>query len=69
MANNSIEILRENIKKYRKAKGYTQIKLSLLAGLTSNYVSEIERGRYVPSLKKMFQIAEALGIEPYKLLM
>lgn len=62
MANSTIKLVQENIKKYRIIKGFTQEKLSETAGISSDYLSEIERGKKVPSLKRLILIAEALEI-------
>ena len=69
MANSTTENIRNNIKKYRNNKGFTQDKLSELAGVSTDYISEIERGKKVPSIKRLDKIAMALGIPAYKLLM
>ena len=66
MANSTIEQLRKNIKKYRLEKGLTQEKLSELTGISTDYLSEIERGKRTPSIKRFVLITEALDIEPYK---
>lgn len=68
MANSTIEILRINIKKYRLEKGLTQEKLSELTGISTDYLSEIERGKRVPSFKRFDKIAQVLEIEAYKFL-
>ena len=47
----------------------TQDKLSELTGISSDYLSEIERGKRVPSLKRLIMIADAMNIPAYKLLM
>lgn len=62
MANSTIKLVQENIKKYRIIKGFTQEELSETAGISSDYLSEIERGKKVPSLKRLILIAEALEI-------
>ncbi len=64
MTNSTIKLIQENIKKYRKQKGLTQEQLSELAGISCDYLSEIERGKKVPSLKRFILIADALEI-PY----
>lgn len=66
MANSTTEILRNNIKKFRESKNLTQEKLSELAGISADYLSEIERGKKMPSIKRLIQISEALDIEIYK---
>lgn len=66
MANSTIEIIRENIKKYRNEKKLSQIQLALRCSVSAEYLSEIERGKRVPSLKRLLTIAHALNIEPHK---
>lgn len=66
---NSTEItLRINIKKYREKAGLTQEQLSEAADISADYLSEIERGKKTPSMKRFFKIANALKIPAYKLL-
>ena len=69
MANSTIDLVKHNIKKYRLEKKLTQDKLSELTGISPDYLSEIERGKRVPSLKRLIMISEALNIPAYKLLM
>ena len=69
MANATFEIIRQNIKKYRNERNLSQVQLAMKCSLSSEYLSEIERGKRAPSLKRLFKIAEALGSEPHKLLM
>lgn len=57
-----------NLKWYRFSKGYTQEKLAELSNLTPKYISDLERGKFSPSLSKIGAIAKALDIEPYLLL-
>jgi len=66
MTNSTIKLLQNNIKKFRLEKGYSQIQLSMMAEISQDYLSEIERGKKTPSLKRLLIIAEALGVEPYK---
>ena len=69
MANSTTDNIKNNIKKYRNDRGFTQEKLSELAGVSTDYISEIERGKKVPSIKRLDKIAIALGIPAYKILM
>jgi len=69
MANSTIENIQNNIRKYRLANNLTQEKLGELCNISPDYISEIERGRKTPSLKRLIMIAEGLKIEPYKLLL
>lgn len=57
-----------NLKWYRINKNYTQEQLAEFSGLTPKYISDLERGKFSPSLGKIESIAKALGIEPYSLL-
>lgn len=57
-----------NLRWYRFNKGYTQEKLAELSNLTPKYISDLERGKFSPSLSKIGSIAKALEIEPYLLL-
>ncbi len=67
MSNSTINIFRNNLKYYRKKIGLSQEELSEISGISSDYLSEIERGKKTPSFKRMDLIAEALNIEVYKL--
>mgnify|MGYP003293752909 CR=1 FL=1 len=66
MANSTKDIFRHNLKFYRNKLNLTQEKLSELLGISSDYLSEIERGKRTPSIKRFVLIAEALDVEPYK---
>lgn len=59
-----------NIAYYRKLAGYTQEELAEESGLSRTYISRIEAPNLVVtiSLEVLFQIADALRVEPYQLL-
>ena len=63
MTNSTIRLVQENIKKYRKQKGLTQLQLSVMAEISKDYVVAIECGKRIPSLKRLIQIADALKID------
>jgi transcriptional regulator with XRE-family HTH domain len=69
MTNSTILKIKENIKKYRSLLNLSQEKLSETAGVSTDYISLIERGKRTPSIKRLCLIANVLGIEPYQLLM
>jgi transcriptional regulator with XRE-family HTH domain len=51
------------IKHYRKIKNYSLKQLEELSGVSASYVNRLERGeRKSPSITKILQLAEALGI-------
>lgn len=59
----------ERIAYYRRRRGYSQTVLSGLVGRSEEWLSQIERGaRDLDKLSTIIQVAEALKIEPKKLL-
>lgn len=66
MANSTILLLQTNIKKFRIEKKLSQEALSEKAGISCDYLSEIERGKKTPSIKRLCLIADALEIDIYK---
>ncbi len=69
MTTSTIKNLQSNIKKYRLQKGLTQEKLAEFCNISPDYISEIERGKKTPSLKRLIIISDILKVETYKLLM
>lgn len=59
----------DNIKFYRKKAGLTQIALAGKIGKTVEMVSQLENNVSATRLVVVEQIAEALSIEPYQLLL
>jgi len=53
---------------YRKLKGMTQEQLALEAEMERSYVSDLERGTRNPSVRALGRLAQALGIEPHRLI-
>lgn len=64
-----IKIFGSKQKRYRIKQGLSQEKFSALCGLHRTYISDIECFQRNVSLENIQKIAEAFGIEPYKLLM
>lgn len=52
----------ENLKKYRKLKGYTQSELAEKAGISVPFYANFERGAKGLSLKNMSALATALDV-------
>lgn len=64
-----VQLLGENVRRYRKLRGLTQEQLALDTEMERSYVSDLERGTRNPSVRAVGRLAEALGIEPHLLLM
>ena len=62
-----LHIFAKNVRKYRIIKGISQEKLAELAGLHRTYISAIECYRRSIALENVLRIADALGIDTYKL--
>lgn len=55
-----LQILGQNIAKYRHKKNISQEKLAEIVDLSREYITRVERGQKNISLKKLFAIADAL---------
>jgi transcriptional regulator with XRE-family HTH domain len=58
-----------NLRKFRNAKGISQMKLAELCDTSLNYIGEIEIGRRFPSLPLIEKISQALNVEPFRFFM
>jgi len=56
-----------NLKRYRMLQNASQLSLSLTAGLTHNFINDIENCKKGISAKTIAKLCEALRIEPYQL--
>ncbi|WP_277656222.1 helix-turn-helix domain-containing protein [Seleniivibrio woodruffii] len=56
------ETLGNQIRKYRKKKGFSQEKLAEKANISAKYLGEVERGEYNISASLLYDIATALEI-------
>ncbi len=65
---NILHIFAENVRFYRKQQKLSQEQLAELSNLHRTYISAIEREQRNISLTNVQNIADALKIEPYKLL-
>lgn len=52
----------ERVRFYRQARGKTQAVVAGLAGVTEDYLSQIERGLKTPSTGLLHRLARALGV-------
>lgn len=62
-----IKVFGTNVRKYRRERNLSQEKFAEVCGLHRTYISDIECFRRSISLDNIQKIADALGIETYKL--
>ena len=63
-----IKVFGTNVRSYREAKDLSQEAFADKCGLHRTYISSIERFQRNVSLENIQKIADAFGIEAYKLL-
>ncbi len=64
---NILKVFGTNLRKYRNELGVSQEKFAEMCGLHRTYISDIERFQRSIALSNVQKIADALGIETYKL--
>ena len=62
-----IKVFGSNVKKYRTELGVSQEKFAEMCGLHRTYISAVECYRRSISLENIQRIADALGVDTYKL--
>ncbi|MCL2276490.1 MAG: helix-turn-helix domain-containing protein [Treponema sp.] len=62
-----MKIFVHNMKKYRKYRHISQMKLAEMLNTSTSYIGEIEINARVPSMEMVEKIAKALKIEPFRL--
>ena len=62
-----IKVFGTNLRTYRNKLGVSQEKFAEMCGLHRTYISDIERFKRSIALENVQKIADALGIETYKL--
>lgn len=55
------QIVGQRIQKIRRAKGLTQQQLAEMVGISTNYLSDVERGKSSARIDKLVAIINALG--------
>lgn len=55
--------LGNNIRKYRKAKGYRQLDLAVALDVSEEYISRVENGLKSLSLRRLFKLADILEVK------
>jgi len=61
-------IVGANVKRLRLAEGLTQEQFAEKSGFSQQYLSGLERGRRNPTVVTLFELAQALGVEPQDLI-
>ena len=64
-----VKVFGTNVKRYRQALGISQEAFAEKCGMHRTYISAIECFRRSISLENIQRIADALGVEPYRLLL
>src|SRR5215471_7984490 len=62
------DILKENIRKYRKRRELSQFALASQIDISTNFLADIEAGNTWVSAQTLIKLAKAFDIEPYELL-
>ena len=62
------KIFGQNVRRLRKARGFSQEELAERAGLHRTYIGSIERGERNVSLKNIAAIAQALDVNVTELM-
>lgn len=62
-----VKVFGTNLRTYRKELGVSQEKFAEMCGLHRTYISDIERFQRSIALDNVQKIADALGVETYKL--
>jgi transcriptional regulator with XRE-family HTH domain len=55
----------KNLKKYRKARGISQMRLASLCDSSTGYIGQIEIGNKFPSIEMIEKMCQVLEIKPY----
>ena len=62
-----MQVFAYNMKKYRKKRRISQLKLAEMLNTSTSYIGEIEINNKSPSMEMVERIAKALCIEPFRL--
>lgn len=62
-----VKVFGMNLRKYRNELGVSQEKFAEMCGLHRTYISDVERFQRSIALDNVQKIADALGVETYKL--
>jgi transcriptional regulator with XRE-family HTH domain len=63
------KLVGRNLARLRREKRFTQERFAEVAGVTQQYVSDIERGLRNPTIVSIYNLATALGVNHVELVM
>ena len=63
-----VQLLGENVRTLRRERGLSQEELAFQAGMKRSYLSDLERGTRNPTVRALGRLAEALAIDPARLI-
>ena len=58
-----LNLLGQNIKKYREARKLRQVDIAIALDCTYEYICRVERGQKYLSLRKLFELADILEVD------
>ncbi|WP_010254396.1 helix-turn-helix domain-containing protein [Treponema primitia] len=61
--------LGKNLKRFRAKQKLSQLQLAVKAGLTHNFINDLENGKKWLSPQTLVKLSKALKLEPYQFLM
>ena len=56
------KLVGRNVARLRKGKGLTQEVIAERSGISQQYLSDLERGLRNPTIIRLYEIAQALGV-------
>jgi transcriptional regulator with XRE-family HTH domain len=68
MSDKTLRKVADNVRKARYEAGLTQLELAKKSGLSTNYISRIERADVSPTIETLEKLAKALKIKSSKIL-
>lgn len=63
------KLVGRNFARLRREKGLTQEEVSVLTGLSQQYLSGLERGNRNPTIITVYELAQALGVSHVALIL
>lgn len=64
-----LNVFCENLRRFRKGKGVTQVDMAKRLGIRQGAYSSLERGVFAPTITTIEKVAQALDVSPTDLLL